>query len=348
MRGTQHTTMTQPITTDINAAIALLDTPEQRLVEAEKLYLGLTIQGTTDKEGYAAATEGIKTVRTTRTTLEKKRKEIVAPANDFVDQVNDAAKKTTARLKAIEEHLKFETDKIDKAKEHERNELIRVRTNQLKDAGYIFDGNYYFIGTSLIHPTKIDEFDVEQWENTIDFGKREAKRIADIKAKEEAERKAKEEAEQAERNRLRQEKEASDRALAEAMAKIMELEAQQAKQMADTLANEKETAKQAVDKVFTHPAPDVKPKPIINEPVVKPIVTSAPATNEAKHPMELLTSVAVDPNSAVQTDPREKHPNFQHFAGGFNKCKADVLKKLNDPEKFTRAQLIDFVTNLKP
>lgn len=343
MRGTQHTTMTQAITTDINAAIALLDTPEQRLVEAERLYLGLTIQGTGDKEGYAAATEGIKTVRTTRTTLEKKRKEIVAPANDFVDQVNDAAKKTTARLKAIEEHLKAETDKIDKAKEHERNELIRVRTQQLKDAGYIFDGNYYFIGTSLIHPTKIDEFDVEQWENTIDFGKREAKRIADIKAKEEAERKAKEEAEQAERQRLKAEKEASDRALADAMAKIRELEAQQAKakQAADTLAKEKETAKQAVDKVFTHPTPDVKPKPEINEPVVKPIVT-------VDTTVPLITTPPIQLLDAPAVNAREKHPNFAHFQGGFNKCKADVLKKLNDPEKFTRAQLIDFVTNLKP
>lgn len=346
---------TQPITTDINAAIALFDTPEQRLVEAENLYLGLTINGTSDKEGYAAATEGIRTVRTTRTTLEKKRKEIVAPANDFVDQVNDFAKKTTARLKSIEEHLKAETDKIDKAKEHERLELIRVRTQQLKEAGYIFDGNYYSIGTALIHPTKIDEFDDEQWLGTLDFGKREAKRIADIKAKEEAERKAKEAAEQAERERLRQEKEASDRALVEAMAKIKELEEAQAKaneaqakQTADTLAKEKETAKQAVDKVFTHPDPVVKPKPKINEPVVKPIVTSAPATNETKHPMELLTSVAADPNTAVQTDQREKHPNFTHYKAGFNKCKLSVIDKLNDPEKFTRAQLIDFVTNLKP
>lgn len=333
---------TQPITTDINAAIALFDTPEQRLVEAENLYLGLTINGTSDKEGYAAATEGIRTVRTTRTTLEKKRKEIVAPANDFVDQVNDFAKKTTARLKSIEEHLKAETDKIDKAKEHERLELIRVRTQQLKESGYIFDGNYYGIGTALIHPTKIDEFDDEQWLGTLDFGKREAKRIADIKAKEEAERKAKEAAEQAERERLRQEKEASDRALAEAMAKIKELEEAQAKQTADTLEKEKETAKQAVDKLFTQPASDVKPKPEINEPVVKPIVT------ETKHPMDLLTSVASDHNTNVQTDQREKNPNFTHYKAGFNKCKLSVIDKLNDPEKFTRAQLIDFVTNLKP
>lgn len=343
---------TQPITTDINAAIALFDTPEQRLVEAENLYLGLTINGTSDKEGYAAATEGIRTVRTTRTTLEKKRKEIVAPANDFVDQVNDFAKKTTARLKSIEEHLKSETDKIDKAKEHERLELIRVRTQQLKEAGYIFDGNYYSIGTALIHPTKIDEFDDEQWLGTLDFGKREAKRIADIKAKEEAERKAKEAAERAERERLRQEKEASDRALAEAMAKIKQLEEAQAKaneaqakQTADTLSKEKETAKQAVDKVFTQPNPVVKPE--INEPVVKPIVTSAPANNETTPPINLLTSLN-RPVLESSTDPREKHPNFAHFQGGYNKCKSDVLKKLNDHEKFTRAQLIDFVTNLKP
>jgi len=99
--------------------------------------------------------------------------------------------------------------------------------------------------------------------------------------------------------------------------------------------------KEAVDKMFTHPKPVVTPE--INEPVVKPIVTQAQVTT---HPMQLLTKQGAD--SAVTVDPREKNPNFAHFQGGYNKCKADVLKKLNDPEKFTRAQLIDFVTNLRP
>lgn len=340
------------IKTDKSAAFVAMGTPEERLKQAEQQYGTFKIQGTTDKLGYEAAKEGIKLLRTTRTTLEKKRKEIVKPANDFVDEVNKFAKDATSRIAKLETHLKGEVDTIDKAKEIEKQKLIEERTKEMKLAGYIFDGNFYAIGTAIIHPSKIEEFDDEQWKNTIDFGTREKARIDEQKAKEEAARLAKEEADRQEKENLRLEKEASDKALAEAQKRIADLEAA-LKPKEEPVVTAEQVEQVAVNNTATGGNFHTKPDPTITKEEVAPppAATAFGPSADLNNLVKRTTTVITGPGTKTSTpvrDPREDNPNFAHYRGGYNTCKKQVLDKLNHPDKFTRAELIEFVNNLKP
>jgi hypothetical protein len=316
----------QKLELSVEAAIAALDTPEERLAKAEELYKGFSIKGTKDKEGYETAKKGISALRTTRTTLEKKRKEIVQPAREYIESINDYAKKTTARIERLEEHLKLEVDKIDRAKELERQALIAERKAQLKEAGFGFDGTCFVSGDCIIHPSNIEEFDAEQWANTIDYGRREAQRIAELKAKEEAERKAKEEADRAERERLRKQAEDAEAARKEAEAKIAELQRQ-----LEAAQPKPEPPAAAV----VPPVVERTPNP--PTPAAKPFVQPTSGTHTEPLPDE-VPLVKRNPVSVTVFD----------YNNGFEDCRAQVLAKLADPAKFTRTELLDFVNALKP
>lgn len=99
------------------------------IAELEAKHRGLVVAHG-DKKGYLALTQAIAEVRTARTDVEKRRKELKQGALDYGRLVDSTAKRITDRLEAIEGPLKANKELIDAESERikrEKEEAERLR-----------------------------------------------------------------------------------------------------------------------------------------------------------------------------------------------------------------------------
>lgn len=99
------------------------------IAELEAKHKGLVVAHG-DKKGYLALTQAIAEVRTARTDVEKRRKELKRDALDYGRLVDSTAKAITERLEAIEGPLKANKELIDAENERikrQQEEADRVR-----------------------------------------------------------------------------------------------------------------------------------------------------------------------------------------------------------------------------
>jgi len=94
------------------------DITDVALKKLEKKYS--TVPDVTTKDGYETARTGIAEIRTLRTSVEKKRKELKADALKYGRKVDAEASRITEILLSIEEPLKIAKTEIDEARERER------------------------------------------------------------------------------------------------------------------------------------------------------------------------------------------------------------------------------------
>jgi len=102
------------------------------IAELEAKHKGLVVAHG-DKKGYLALTQAIAEVRTARTDVEKRRKELKQDALDYGRLVDSTAKAITERLEAIETPLKQNKDLIDAENERIRKE--KEEAERLRIAG---------------------------------------------------------------------------------------------------------------------------------------------------------------------------------------------------------------------
>ena len=95
-------------------------------------YMDLTVDGLTDKEGLLAVKAARKDARTARMTIESERKQLKAGALDYGRRVDAAAKKATAPIKAIEEHLVEQESIVKRERERKEKEASEKRAADLK------------------------------------------------------------------------------------------------------------------------------------------------------------------------------------------------------------------------
>lgn len=348
----------ETVTLSLKADIEAMATPEQLLQDAENLYLKLKINGVDDAINYQLAKTGLKDLVKTRTTLEKKRKEIISPAREYIEGINKYAKDTTTRLEKMEAHLTKEVADIDNAIELAKQAKIKQRSEELKSIGYAFDGNYWSLGTALMHPSQIGEFADDQWITQTNFGKVEAKRLASEKEKAEKLRIAAEEKEKADKQALIDAKAVSDKLLEEARETIRQLQASlkpkeeekrqpkvsfdmSSKNVTNLNKEDIESATNLVEKALdeglipTHtavkPTTETPSKPTINLPSRTASPVTEPLPDESKLGARPAVSVTV----------------FD-YDNGFNDCRQQIMAKLENPDKFTRSELIYFVQLLTP
>jgi len=98
--------------------------------EMETQYMGLTVLGLDDKEGFELVHDARMVVRGTRIEVEKKRKELKVDALEWGRTVDSEAKRIFKLIEPIESHLQFEEEKI--TKEKERIQAEELRLEQLK------------------------------------------------------------------------------------------------------------------------------------------------------------------------------------------------------------------------
>jgi len=91
------------------------------IAEIRDKFMGLTIAGVNDREGYKRIHEARIVVKTARVDIEKRRKELKADALEYGRKVDSEAKRLTGLLEPIESHLQTEEDRIDAEKEAIRN-----------------------------------------------------------------------------------------------------------------------------------------------------------------------------------------------------------------------------------
>ena len=99
------------------------------IAELEAKHRGLVVAHG-DKKGYLALTQAIAEVRTARTDVEKRRKELKQDALDYGRLVDSTAKQITERLEAIEGPLKANKEQYDAEVERikrEKEEAERLR-----------------------------------------------------------------------------------------------------------------------------------------------------------------------------------------------------------------------------
>ena len=102
------------------------------IAELEAKHRGLVVVHG-DKKGYLALTQAISEVRTARTDVEKRRKELKQDALDYGRLVDSTAKAITERLEAIEGPLKANKEQIDAENERIRKE--KEEAERLRIAG---------------------------------------------------------------------------------------------------------------------------------------------------------------------------------------------------------------------
>jgi hypothetical protein len=203
----------------------------EAIAELSKKYMPLKINGLEDKKGYEAVHAARMDVVKRRTAVEKKRKELKADALKFGQAVDAEAKRITALLHPIENHLESEESAIvqEKAriaaeKERLEQERIQGRVNRLYEMGCRFDGQKFslpfapdgfFLPHTLAKTAADEQFEVfcAEFQKLIDA---ENARIAEVE-------------------RLRKEEEAR-------LAKIREEQEAEAKRLAEIARKQEEEA----------------------------------------------------------------------------------------------------------
>lgn len=85
------------------------------------------------KEGYEEVRKAIAVCRTTRTSVEKKRKELNEDAQSYIRIVNGEAKRLTAEIESIEEPLKSKKQKVDDEQARLKAEAEAAKVKKIND-----------------------------------------------------------------------------------------------------------------------------------------------------------------------------------------------------------------------
>ena len=85
------------------------------------------------REGYEDVRKAIAVCRTTRTGIEKKRKELNEDARQWINTVNSEAKRLTIAIEGIEEPLKAKKQVVDDEKERIKREAEDARQRKIND-----------------------------------------------------------------------------------------------------------------------------------------------------------------------------------------------------------------------
>lgn len=202
--------------TTIDKELTRYNITDAAIASLSAKYMELTVKGIEDKDGFKKVHEARMDIVKRRTSVEKTRKDLKADSLDYGRRVDAEAKRITALLQPIEDHLteqeKVVTDelaRIKAQKEAEEAARIQARVNRLFEFGARFDGEKYTAYGLVIPATILKAATDDQFASFV-------KQIEDAKAAEEAEarRKAEEEA------RIKAEEEAKRKAEEERLAKI--------------------------------------------------------------------------------------------------------------------------------
>jgi DNA repair exonuclease SbcCD ATPase subunit len=239
----------------------IYDLPDRVIDDLKEKYLPLKILGAVDKQGRAVVHNALMDVKSYISAIDKTRLKTNEKAQAWIKVNNGEAKRLSAKLEPIRDHLQAERDQHDKeveeikaAKQKEQDEKNQARVNALLAVGSPI---------SIAEVVLMTEPVFKDYLATKTLAFEEAKRIAaeaEAKAKAEAEAQAeakakadKEAAEKLEAERLAnaKAKAENDRIAAELKAKMDEFNTQQAQAAAVAQAEQARKDAEAKAKAIT-------------------------------------------------------------------------------------------------
>lgn len=290
------------------------------LTQKSNDYKGLVIAGPEDKTGYESVKKAVADLRTTRTSIEAKRKEIKDIALKFGKAIDQEAKELTAIIETTETDLKKKIDFIDNEKqrlkeESERKalELFNSRVNELFSIGFALRFDKYELGKLSISAEIIQHSTDEQWQSII----LSSKIIAD---------------------EIRIEKEKTE----DLLRKMRE---SQIEDKSDPVVNEpvKSHVQPQTSKTIESASSTVNQ----STPVQAPPTAAPSTTNDLNHPLyKHLSPIYIKAHSAGKLD------GYKQYDSGVKNGAIIVINEmvamLSSDEKFTRAQIIDRLKSMLP
>ena len=214
------------------SAIVEYNATEAALAKLRETYKGAVFDVTTTK-GLDQAKEARKELRSLRTALELKRKDLKAPILERGELIDNEAKRITAALKELEEPIDEQIKAEERRREAEKEERERLRRERaIKIAGKIDEirrlpieavsktsaqiAEMIEAANALVFDTGYDEFAADAWQ-ARDRAVAELESLKDAKAAQEAE---------AERLRVERERQEAERRESEARAAAERAEAE--------------------------------------------------------------------------------------------------------------------------
>ena len=297
--------------------------------------MNLKVENLDSRAIYEQIVTQFKEVKKIKVIVDKKRKELTAPATEYQKTIKAYGDGYLNQLKSAEDHLAAEKQKFDDLLKAEQNRIFSERSKLLASNGYQLTGQFYVSGPVQISIDNIAEMDQDGFEYHLELGQAELKR-------KQAE---KERAEQMEKDRLAIQKEreqlAKDRA---EMAKLRaELEAQ--KQALDATYKKAEEKPKAEENVETPSNYKLSP--------TEPVKDSKP-TDDKK-----TVEIFQDGKSKEKVTIESQSPKTEEFGDifenlsispeqiGFNQCRMRVLEFMEDPYLKTKTALKEKINSVQ-
>lgn len=169
----------------ISVEKAKFNLADARIAELYTQYENLEITCNDDKDGYAKVKEAWNIVRSCRTGIEKKKKEIKATYIAINKAIDGEEARLVGRLEPLEEKLYKRWKAIDDAKEEAKRELERQAEQRLQDRivllmaeGMIFKDGFYQLGdTIMLDVATIRAQTEEQFEKLLGTVQAKAKEV---------------------------------------------------------------------------------------------------------------------------------------------------------------------------
>ena len=203
---------------------------EQKLKEFEDTYLNIVVADVKDLQGYSFIVDGMKSLKKTRTSIEKRRKELTEPALKYQRELKAEADRLTERIETIETHLDKQKQWFENATKAEQERVFNLRIAQLTENGFELSNGFYIAGAIHLSGDKVKSLDDSEFNFYIEQGKKE-------KARKEAEKQL-----LAEQQKAMQEAQLEIQRLREELAKERERVAKERAEL--------EAQKQALDKTY--------------------------------------------------------------------------------------------------
>lgn len=203
---------------------------EQKLKEFEDTYLNIVVADVKDLQGYSFIVDGMKSLKKTRTSIEKRRKELTEPALKYQRELKAEADRLTERIETIETHLDKQKQWFENATKAEQERVFNLRIAQLTENGFELSNGFYIAGAIHLSGDKVKSLDDSEFKFYIEQGKKE-------KARKEAEKQL-----LAEQQKAMQEAQLEIQRLREELAKERERVAKERAEL--------EAQKQALDKTY--------------------------------------------------------------------------------------------------
>lgn len=301
---------------------------EQKLKEFEDTYLNIVVADVKDLQGYSFIVDGMKSLKKTRTSIEKRRKELTEPALKYQRELKAEADRLTQRIETIETHLDKQKQWFENATKAEQERVFNLRIAQLTENGFELSNGFYIAGAIHLSGDKVKSLDDSEFDFYIEQGKKE-------KARKEAEKQL-----LAEQQKAMQEAQLEIQRLREELAKERERVAQERAEL--------EAQKQALDKTYNK---EDQPEPIIEQPIEQ-VIDNSSVTEVAPIPMidpvieqkVLITEVYEESISSdshpVQTE------SFETFRNRLIEVISNDLHPVQiDGFEIFRNRLIEFVSD---